>query len=557
MGIKLRQYVRTHDSDRQALVSIHDYVREHGKPDADGLRALSEQLKLPVASIRGAISFYDDLNEQPDAVRVCRGTSCMLAGAKETHGRIRDHAPCEGVYCLGYCDRSPVVLRPNDSVVVQCRYRDADGLLNAHVHPPDTPSVWHTVREPIVTARVNHGECDQLEYARQEGVYDALEMAVKHLDPSRVIDMIEQSGERGRGGAAYSAGKKWRMAAQTTADKRYVIANGDEGDPGSFIDRVLMEHDPHTVIEGLALCAYAVGADEGVVFIRSEYPGATAVMRNAISEAYEARILGASMFGSDFRFELSVFPALGSYVCGEETAMLNAIEGFRGEVSLRPPYPAVEGLWGKPTVVNNVETLVNVPWIVSHGPDAYSALGTPTCSGTKAICLNHGFEQPGIVEVEFGTTLREVIETEAGGGRDGTPLVAVALGGPMGSILRPDNWDVPICYDAMNQRGIRLGHGGLVALPEGTDFRALIRHLLRFMQHESCGKCVPCSLGSSRAYELSETLSTTRDRDGFKNLLNTMRCASLCGFGQLMPEPILEIIELFGDQIFDGEGSGS
>ncbi len=313
-----------------------------------------------------------------------------------------------------------------------------------------------------------------------------------------------------------------------------------------------MEMDPHAVLEGLAICAYAVGATEGIVFIRSEYPTALQRMQQAIDEANAAGVLGASVLGSGFRLKVSVFPGMGSYVCGEETALLNALEGFRGEVRLRPPYPAVSGLYGRPTVVNNVETLVSVPWIARRGAEAYAVLGTAACSGTKAMCMNHGFAAPGIDEIEFGLPLRQLIEALASGGAGGASLEAVLLGGPMGSVLRPDEWDVPICYEAMSQRGIQLGHGGLVAVPEGTDFAALLRHWLHFLQQESCGRCVPCREGSRQALELAGPGARDAQRRQLERLLEVIGEGSLCAFGQQTPEPVKQIVHHFGDRIFGG-----
>jgi NADH-quinone oxidoreductase subunit F len=273
-------------------------------------------------------------------------------------------------------------------------------------------------------------------------------------------------------------------------------------------------------------------------------------MRRALAEARAAELLGPAVLGSDFAFDIELCSGHGSYVCGEETALLNAIEGRRGEVRLRPPYPAVEGLHGRPTVVNNVETLVNVPWIVRHGAERYRALGTPTSSGTKALCLNHGFARPGIVEVELGSALRDVIEGVpadaggGGGGRGGVPLAAVLLGGPMGSLLTPDQWDVPIGYSEMSRRGVQLGHGGLVALPMGTDFASLLEQLLEFMAEESCGKCVPCRLGSHQALALARQGSGGERRVRLTRLLDLIGETSLCAFGQLMPGPMGRILEL-------------
>jgi NADH-quinone oxidoreductase subunit F len=273
--------------------------------------------------------------------------------------------------------------------------------------------------------------------------------------------------------------------------------------------------------------------------VRWEYPGALVLLRTAVADARDAGWLGRSIRGSAFDLDVEVVQGLGSYVCGEETALIHAIEGRRGEVSIRPPYPTERGLFGCPTVVNNVETLVNVPWIVEHGADAFRRFGTPESRGTKAICLNHGFARPGIVEIEFGTTLERVI-ADAGGGARGSTLEALAIGGPMGSIVTRQRWDVPVCYRAMRDAGIELGHGGILALPRGTDYGALALHWLEFMAHESCGRCAPCALGSKSA------LSRARvgQRAELEPLLDAIAATSLCAFGQLVPRPVRELLEL-------------
>lgn len=490
---------------------------------------------LPAAAGRGAESFFADQSRPPDAVRVCRGTSCLLAGADRLERRLAARTACSPVYCVGYCDRSPAMLRGDGAPVVGVEALEP--VLDAKPPPlPGPPAVRCLAGRPIVTRRAGRGDFCDLDAARRDGAYRALRKALD-MAPSEVIDAVERSGERGRGGGAFPVGSKWRRGAAAPGAVKYAIANGDEGDPGSFVDRVLMEQDPHAVLEGLAICAYAIGAAEGIVFVRSEYPAAIERVVRAADDARAAGILGPSAMGTGFAFDVRVVRGLGSYVCGEETAMLNAIEGLRGEVRLRPPYPTQCGLHGKPTVVNNVETLVNVSWIIEHGADAYGSLGTAESSGTKAMCLNHGFESPGIVEVEFGTPLRRLIEGSAGP----NPPAAVALGGPMGSILTPDEWDVPICYTAMGRVGIQLGHGGMVAIPPGADFRGLLTHWLEFMQHESCGKCVPCRAGSRRALELVRN----GDGDGqVGRLLEVMADASLCAFGREMPRPMRKLLEL-------------
>ncbi|MDJ0632733.1 MAG: NADH-ubiquinone oxidoreductase-F iron-sulfur binding region domain-containing protein [Xenococcaceae cyanobacterium MO_188.B29] len=542
----LRRYWETHNGETSPLLQIRDYLRSKESPvETSDVKVLAQQVKLPEATVRGAVSYYADLHDSKDSIRVCQGTSCILAGADQLYEQLQKSSKCKAAYCLGYCDRSPAVLDAQERLLFDKQAQAlADGQLEATVEPPQL-SVRCLAPEPIVTRRAGD-DYSQLEKARSAGAYSAWFKALEG-NPEDILSTLERSGERGRGGAGFPTGQKWRSCAEAKEEPRYVIANGDEGDPGSFIDRVLMENDPHGIIEGMLLCAYAVGASQGIVFIRSEYPKAITRMQEAIDQARAAGILGSE---ATFPFEISIFPGMGSYVCGEETAMLNAIEGLRGEVQIRPPYPTQEGLYGKPTVVDNVETLVNIAPILDKGAEAYSALGTRDSSGTKAMCLNHGFARPGIVEVEFGTTLRELIE-EAGGSANGKPLEAVILGGPMGSLLLPEQWDVPICYELMAQQGIELGHGSLVALPEGTDYRVLLEHWLKFMRDESCGKCVPCSLGSQKAWHLvRDRIHQPECRSQLERLFEVMEQGSLCAFGQYMPEAMRQMIQYFGDRIF-------
>lgn len=554
MSDLLRRYFETHGGVGFPLLRLRRYVESHGFPGPEEVPELAERLSLPAAAVRSAASFYAALEEPPEVFRVCRGTSCNLAGAERLQAALHGETETAPVYCLGFCDRSPAVLTPEGEVILGEAARRLPEIPWKGNHPPP-PDVRCAAPEAIVTRHLSPAApAVELEDARRAGVYTALAQALGG-SPEAVLEALERSGERGRGGAGFPAGVKWRRCAQAPGEEKVVIANGDEGDPGSYVDRVLMEHDPHSVLEGMLLAGFAVGASRGIVFVRGEYPQAVERMEAAVEEARKAKLLGPAVVGRGFAFDVTVFTGQGSYVCGEETALLNALEGFRGEVRLRPPYPTESGLHGHPTVVHNVETLVNVPWIVERGGEAYRALGTGASSGTKALCLNHGFARPGIVEVELGISLRRVMEELGGGGREGRKIEAVLLGGPMGSLLTPDQWDLPVCYGAMEERGVRLGHGGLVALLEGTDYRALLAQLLEFMRRESCGKCVPCRLGSQRAHELA------RDGDGdgrldagrrpdLGRLFTVMEEASLCAFGQLMPGPMRTLVERFGERIF-------
>jgi len=508
--------------------------------DVAASRASGDLTSMPDATRRGVVSFYAGLHEPPDTVKVCRGTSCLLRGANDVYERIRPHVHCSGAFCLGYCDRSPSALLADGRAVAEIAPVKTAQEIAALPAADPVPDIRCIAPVSIVTQRLGGSGCQDLASAVEAGAYAALRAAVRE-SPGRVIEALEQSGERGRGGAAFPTGRKWRVCAEEAGPRKFVVANGDEGDPGSFIDRVLMERDPHGVLEGLALAAYATGAREGVVFIRAEYPLAQQAMIRAIDDATGAGYFGENIFGSGFSFSVRMVKGMGSYVCGEETALLNAIEGLRGEVRVRPPYPAQKGLFGCPTVVDNVETLANVPWIIRHGAERYAALGTSDSSGTKVFSLNHGFARPGLVEVEYGVSLRRVIEEFGGGARAGTEIEAVILGGPMGSILFSGDWDVPVCYSAMARRGVRLGHAGLVAIPRGTDWGMLLRHWLEFMASESCGKCVPCALGSQQALDLVRHMPNSSATQ-LESLFALMEDASLCAFGRSMPGPMRTLL---------------
>jgi NADH:ubiquinone oxidoreductase subunit F (NADH-binding)/NADH:ubiquinone oxidoreductase subunit E len=538
---RVHRGIETHRGASSPLVEIQQFVKVHGLPDPAQVKHLSQEVALPEAAVRGALSFYSDLHQSSEGTRICIGTSCVLAGSKELLAAASGRTACRGVYCVGYCDRSPAALRSDNRVVALNGHASVDLLLDLTGPEPIRPAIGSVAKQAIVTRRIGRGDFSDLAAARSDGAYETL-AKVRRRRPEDVLSAIEQSGERGRGGAAFPTGTKWRRCAEAVSDSKYVVANGDEGDPGSFIDRVLMEDDPHSILEGMAICGHAVGAREGIVYIRSEYPRAIERMKVSIEAASAAGLLQD--------FVPSIVPGMGSYVCGEETAMLNAIEGIRGEVRLRPPYPVVEGLFGKPTVVDNVETLVNVPWILEHGPAEYAALGTKASPGTKALCLNHGFANSGILEIEFGRSLRDVIEQDGGGAAHGQKLEAVLIGGPMGSVALPGQWDAPICYQAMAQRNLNLGHGGLVAVPEGTNIRELFLHWLEFMAEESCGKCIPCRLGSQRALELAQTPGGAESLPQIERLFEIMTHGSLCAFGQQMPGPMSEMVKYFGDRVF-------
>ena len=535
-------YRSAHHAKGYPATIIQRYLRENGQPDEAGIATLAAELQLPHSVVRSTLSYYTDYSDALTADQlICDGTSCFLSRQNKQDA---GHAPtaAKHVSCLGHCNH------------------ENNQLINGSLHSSDThtgtgrvtvgPTPIHCLAaQPVTTRNLIDGQSAKLATKPTTGIsrsgYDVFRSALQQ-PPEQIIETITASGLRGRGGAAFPTGSKWQACATTEADQRYVIANGNEGDPGSYIDRILLEHDPHSIIEGMLLCGYAVGANKGIVFIRSEYPQAAKIMQRAIAEAHDAGIFRTE----NFRFDLSIVHGAGSFVCGEETALINAIEGLRGEVRLRPPYPTEAGLFGKPTVVDNVETLANVPFILAKGAESYLKMGTSASPGTKTLCFNHGFVKPGIVEVEFGTSIQQAIDA-VGGSKE--PLAAILLGGPMGCVLTPDQWHIPLCYQAMQERGLELGHGNIIALPKTADKVALIRHWLTFMAKESCGKCEPCSLGSKQSRQIASQAITADSRDQLEDLLQLISQTSLCSFGREIPRAVSQLLNLFQSEILTPE----
>ncbi len=440
--------------------------------------------------------------------RACQGTACFVA--RESCGEAQPSGDPR-VYCLGRCFEAPAI-----------------GL------PGARPRIEVHAREAVVLARLVNGGARTLDAYRATGGYRALEKALT-APPETVLAAIDRSGLRGRGGAGFPAGRKWRSAARQTASPKYLIANADEGDAGAYIDRFLLEDDPHALIEGLLLAAHAIGASRGWIYLRHEYPAAKTVLDQALAEARAAGLLGPRILGSDLRFDLEVVIGHGSYVCGEETALQHSIEGRRPEVMARPPYPTESGLFGQPSVTNNIETLVNVPWIIAHGPEAYRALGLSDSRGTKVVSLNSLFAKPGLYEVEFGVPVRDIVEN-LGGGLRADALKGVIIGGPLNGILPPHLLDTPFGFEELAAVGAGVGHGGVIAFDARTSIAALVRHLFSFAAYESCGKCTPCRLGSRRVEDIFNCITTDNRAPKpaaaeWRNIVSALRRTSLCGHG--------------------------
>jgi NADH:ubiquinone oxidoreductase subunit F (NADH-binding) len=428
------------------------------------------------------------------------------------------------VYCLGKCYAGPASFaeEPRPAIEIRCR-------------------------QGIVLNRIVAGGAPTLETFARLGGYQALEKALRQPQ-EELVRQIEISGLRGLGGAGFLAGKKWRTVFEAPTAEKFVVANFDEGDPGVYIDRFLVEDDPHTLIEAMTIAAYAVGAQKGLIYVRNEYPRAEAILRAALTEARREHFLGERVLNSEFSFDLEIVIGRGSYVCGEETALLNSIEGKRPEVRARPPFPAQHGLFGRPTLIQNVETLASVPWIIQHGGEAFQRLGFSRSRGNKVVALNSLFERPGLYEVEFGVPIRHIVEDLGGGLKNGT-LKGVILGGPLAGIIPPQLLDTRLAFEELHSIHASVGHGGVVAFDEHTAISELVHHVFSFGAYESCGKCTPCRLGSHRIEEifrlvLERGASGSEEQSDWAEIISALRLTSLCGLGTGLAE-FAETVRLY------------
>jgi len=384
------------------------------------------------------------------------------------------------------------------------------------------------------------------------GGYEALEKALKTMSPEEVIEEVKSSGLRGRGGAGFTTGMKWGFAREAKGSPKYIVCNADEGDPGAFMDRSVLESDPHSVLEGMLIAGYAIGASEGYIYCRAEYPLAVRRLKLAISQAREKGLLGNSIMGTNYSFDLKIREGAGAFVCGEETALLTSIEGKRGMPRSRPPFPAQSGLWGKPTSINNVESFANVAWIIANGAEEYRKYGTDMSKGTKVFALAGKVARGGLVEVPMGMTIKEIVNDIGGGTSSGLAFKAVQMGGPSGGCIPAHLADTPVDYDSVSKLGAIMGSGGMLVMDETTCMVDLAKFFLNFTQDESCGKCVPCRIGTKRMLEILERITEGEGREGdielLENLANSIKRSSLCGLGQSAPNPALTTIKYFREE---------
>lgn len=516
---------------------------------------------------------------KPNRYKVVVGLgSCgIAAGGQKVRSALQDtidrtHAPVEltETGCVGMCYREPLVdvIDPQGSLFTYGNVTPERVARIVEEHfLGQTPVVEWLVRAQTMALpddsfyakqkRIVLRNCGLMnpesiaEYLARDG-YQALEKAIQTMAVEEVIKMIIDSGLRGRGGAGFPTGMKWQFAHSARGEKKYVICNGDEGDPGAFMDRSVLEGDPHSVLEGMLICGYAIGADEGYLYVRAEYPLAVARLKKAIVDATALGYLGKNILGTDFSFQLHVKEGAGAFVCGEETALMASIEGKRGMPRLRPPFPATSGLWGKPTNINNVETYANIPWILLNGGAAFAAMGTEKSKGTKVFALAGKITRGGLVEVPMGITIREVIFEVGGGIKEGREFKAVQMGGPSGGCIPAALGDTVIDYESVTQTGAIMGSGGMVVLDDTACMVDVARFFLDFTQKESCGKCTFCRVGTKRMLEVLTRITQGEGKEGDIELLGELcekiKVASLCGLGQTAPNPVLTTLRYFRDE---------
>ncbi len=515
-------------------------------------------------------------------VLICGGTGCTSSGGAKLIDEFEAQLKANGLEnevkvvktgCFGLCALGPVVVvYPEGAFYSQVQTEDVAEIVTEHllkgrivkrlvynetIAEDETIKSLNEVPFYKKQMRIALRNCGVInpenveEYIAFDG-YKALATVLTEMQPADVIQVIKDSGLRGRGGGGFPTGLKWDFASKSVNEQKYVCCNADEGDPGAFMDRSILEGDPHSVLEAMAIAGYAIGANQGYIYIRAEYPIAVKRLQIAIDQAKEYGLLGENIFGTDFSFDIGLRLGAGAFVCGEETALMTSIEGHRGEPRPRPPFPAVKGLWGKPTILNNVETYANIPVIINKGAEWFNTIGTEKSKGTKVFALGGKINNTGLVEIPMGTTLREIVEEIGGGVPNGKKFKAAQTGGPSGGCIPASLIDTPIGYDSLISIGAMMGSGGLIVMDEDNCMVDIAKFFLEFTVDESCGKCTPCRIGTRRLLEILERITkgngTLEDLDRMELLCHSIKNASLCGLGQTAPNPVLSTLRYFRDE---------
>jgi NADP-reducing hydrogenase subunit HndC len=514
-------------------------------------------------------------------ILVCGGTGCKSSQSAQIvqnlneeikENQLEDFVKVVTTGCFGFCERGPIVkVLPDNTFYNYVKPEDAKEIINEHIikgrrverllfrdpvtkEPVTDSKHINFYQKQLRVVLRNCGVIDPEnieEYIARDG-YLALYKCLNEFTPSQVIDIIKKSGLRGRGGAGFPTGVKWEITASNPGPEKYVVCNADEGDPGAFMDRSILEGDPHSVLEAMAICGYAIGASHGLIYIRAEYPIAIKRLQIAIEQAKEYGLLGKNIFNTDFSFDIELRYGAGAFVCGEETALIHSMEGNRGEPTVKPPYPAVAGYRGKPTNVNNVETFANVPPIILKGPDWFTSIGSEKSKGTKVFALAGKINNVGLIEVPMGITLREIIYEIGGGIKNNKKFKAVQTGGPSGGCLTEKHLDTPIEYETLVAAGSMMGSGGMIVMDEDDCMVSVAKFFLDFTVEESCGKCNPCRIGNKRLSEILDKITkgngTMEDLELLKNLCMVIKDTALCGLGQTSPNPVQSTLNNFWDE---------
>ena len=527
------------------------------------------------------IRVIDEKDINRKNILVCGGTGCTSSKSpkiieelkKEIKERnLENEVNVVKTGCFGLCAKGPImIIYPGETFYTMVKPEDAKEIIEEHIvngriverlliKDTETEQLAHTLHELGFYKKQNRialRNCGRIspenidEYIAFNG-YRALEKVLHKMTREEVIDEVLKSGLRGRGGAGFPTGKKWSFAASQPEGQKYVCCNADEGDPGAFMDRSVLEGDPHSVLEAMAIAGYAIGSNQGYIYVRAEYPIAVERLKIAIKQAREYGLLGKNIFGTDFSFDIDIRLGAGAFVCGEETALMTSIEGKRGEPRTRPPFPAIKGLFGKPTILNNVETLANIPIIILKGADWFSSIGTEKSKGTKVFAVGGKINNTGLVEVPMGTTLREIIYDIGGGIPKGKKFKAAQTGGPSGGCIPESHLDTPIDYDSLTAIGSMMGSGGLIVMDEDNCMVDIAKFFLEFTINESCGKCPPCRIGTRRMYEILDRITKGQGKEGdierLEELANNIKRSALCGLGQTAPNPVLSTLKYFRDE---------
>ncbi len=545
------------------------------------MKSLDELAKIK-ESRRAALKIREGVPSATEKAHVmmCGGAGCISSKCLDVVDAMKEALSKNGIAdqvqiiltgCMGPCDMGPVaIVYPDATFYRRLKPKDAEAIVEEHIMKGNlvqrllyrapgakepTPKVTDidlfAKQKKIVLRNNFYIDPTSIEdYIANDG-YAALAKALT-MQPAEIIEEVKKSGLRGRGGAGFSTGMKWGFTASASGSPKYVVCNGDEGDPGAFMDRSVLEGDPHSIIEGMAICGRAIGSEQGYVYVRAEYPLAIERLDYAIQKARENGLLGKNILGSGFNFDIEIRIGAGAFVCGEETALLTSIEGKRGEPRPRPPFPANAGVWGKPTVLNNVETWANIPEIILKGADAFAAIGTEKSKGTKVFALAGRINNTGIIEVPMGTTLREIVFDIGGGIPRKKAFKAVQTGGPSGGCIPAEHLDTPVDYDSLGALGAIMGSGGMIVLDEDTCMVDIAKFFLDFVVDESCGKCSPCRIGTKRMYEIIDNISNGKGKEGDIELLielaTTIKATALCGLGQTAPNPVLSTIRYFRNE---------